>query len=182
MANEKIIQFFMAIFIAVAWIVCDFINVEAFDFLKADKYLYSIYWLAGLRLLAIILFGYVGFFGIFIGHAISSSLIRGFEPNEAIWLAFLSSSATLIAYKLWQFLLGKTDSFLGISPLQLFYLVVLNAGFVAIFRFTYLLHLNSEISLFLLYGTLAANISGSLLILYLIKVCNYFYRRVNQWL
>ncbi|WP_114651639.1 hypothetical protein [Polynucleobacter necessarius] len=177
MANKQIIQFFTAIFIAVIWIVCDFINVEIFYYLKTDKYLYSIYLLAGLRLLAIILFGYVGFFGIFIGHAISSSLMRGFEPNEAIWLALLSSSATLIAYKLWQFLFGKTDSFLDISPLQLFYLVVLNAGFVAIFRFTYLLQ-NNEISLFLLYGTLAANISESLLVLYLIKVCSYFYRRL----
>lgn len=179
MTNEKIIQLFTALFIAAAWIVCDFINSETFHFLKADKYLYSIYWLAGLRLLAIILFGYVGFFGIFIGHMISSILIKGFEPNEAIWLAFLSSSATLIAYKLWQFLLGKTDSFLGISPLQLFYLVVLNAGFVAIFRFTYLLHMNNEISLFLLSGTLAANISGSFLVLYLIKAGNYFYRRIK---
>lgn len=180
MANEKIIQFFTAISIAVAWIICDFINVEAFHFLRTDKYLYSIYWLAGLRLLAIILFGYVGFFGLFIGHSISSILVRGFEPNEAIWLAFLSSSATLIAYKLWQFLLGKTDSFLGISPLQLFYLVVLNAGLVAIFRFTYLFQIDKEISLFLLSGTVAANISGSLLILYLIKAANYCYRRIKH--
>lgn len=180
MTNEKVIQFFTAIFIAAAWIICDFINVEAFHFLKADKYLYSIYWLAGLRLLAIILFGYVGFFGILIGHMTSSILIKGFEPSEAIWLAFLSSSATLITYKLWQFLLSKTDSFLGISPLQLFYLVVLNAVFVSIFRFTYLFQMNKEIGLSILFGTVAANISGSLLILYLIKVGNYCYRRVKH--
>lgn len=178
MKNEKLVQLLTAVSIAAIWIICDFINMEIFHFLKTDKYLYSIYWLAGLRLLSIILFGYVGFIGIFLGQTFSSIFIKDLAPGESICLAFLSSLATLIAYKLWQLWIGKDDSFFGISPIQLFYLVIANATLVAMFRFGLLLAFNREVTENFFYGTVAANITGSLLVLYIIKAGNCIYRRI----
>lgn len=179
MANKKIIELMTIASIAIAWVMCDLINFEVFHFLKSDKYLYSIYLLAGLRLVAIILFGYIGFFGIFLGHTFASIAIRHLDATEAIWLGFLSSFASLLAHKLWQSFIDKNDSFYGISPIQLFYLVVINATLVALFRFSFLFITNHNTSIEIFYGTISANISGSLIFLYLIKAGNSAYRRIK---
>ncbi|MEY4495616.1 MAG: hypothetical protein RL744_680 [Pseudomonadota bacterium] len=180
MNKEKIIQALTAVCIALVWGICDFINHEALHFLKSDKFLYSIYFLAGLRLLAVILFGYVGFFGIFFGNAFSSILWRDYDPNDAIWLALLSSSAALFSYKLWQKLTATSDSFSGVSPRQIFYLIVLNGIITALFRFSYLFYINNQISSALIINTLAANISGAIFFLYIIKLSNNVYQRIRR--
>lgn len=180
MNQEKMIQALTVICIAVIWSICDFINHEALHFLKSEKFLYSVYLLAGLRLLAVILFGYVGFFGIFFGNAFSSILWRDYEPNDAIWLALLSSSAALFSYKLWQKLTTISDSFSGVSPLQLFYLIALNGMITALLRFSYIFYIDNQVSSALIINTLASNISGAIFFLYTIKLSNHLYRRMRR--
>jgi hypothetical protein len=180
MRKEKLIQASVALCVAVIWSICDFINHKALFFLQSDKFLYSIYLLAGLRLLAVILFGYIGFFGIFFGNAFSSIIWRDYEPNDAIWLALLSSSAALFSYKLWQKLADKNDLFIGVSPLQLFYLVALNGIITALLRFSYLFYIDDQTSSALIFNTLAANISGAFFFLYLIKLSSRLYKRIRH--
>jgi hypothetical protein len=173
--NEKISQAFLSLCIALLWIIFDRINLEFFDFLQSQKFLYSIYWLAGFRILAIVLFGYVGFFGIFLGYAISGILLRGFTPLDAICLGFLSSSAALISYKLWQRFSGTTNDFANVSLMQLFYLVALNGLITSILRSSYLL-IDRGISINIIVSTFAANISGALTFLFVIKSVGSLYR------
>jgi hypothetical protein len=135
-----------------------------------EPFLYAIYWLAGYRILAIILFGYVGFFGVLLGYVISGIFLRGFMPPDAIWLGLLSSSATLIGYKIWQKLSGKNDTFESVSFIALFYLVFLTSLITSIFRSAYLAFINTELSMEMLFSTLAANISGAFIFLFLVKI------------
>ncbi len=174
--NEKIIQVITSVCIALIWIIFDGINLEFFTFLQSQKFLYSIYWLAGFRILAIILFGYVGFFGIFLGYAISGILLRGFAPLDAICLGFLSSSAALASYKLWQRFSGAANDFSHVSFMQLFYLVALNGLITAILRFSYLQFIDKGISIDIVVSTFAANISGALAFLFAIKAASSLYQ------
>jgi hypothetical protein len=180
MNKEKIIQVLTVLCIAVVWGICDFINHEALLFTKSEKFLYPVYLLAGLRLLAVILFGYVGFFGIFFGNAFSSILWRDYEPNDAIWLALLSSFAALFSYKLWQKLTARNDSFSGVRPLQLFYLIALNGMITGSFRFSYLFYIDNEISSSLIFNTIASNISGALFFFFIIKLARNAYQRISS--
>lgn len=177
--NEKIISALTSICIALIWFSFDYINLNLFDFLQSQKFLYAIYWLAGFRILAIILFEYVGFFGIFLGYVISGILLRGFSPIDAICLGFLSSSAALISYKLWQRFLGTSNDFMNIRFIQLFYLVVLNGLITAILRFSYLLSIDKGISIDIVVRTFAANVSGALLFLFTIKTISNLYQRIR---
>lgn len=178
--NEKIIYVITSICIALIWVIFDRINLEFFNFLQSQKFLYSVYWLAGFRILAVVLFGYVGFFGIFLGYAISGILLRGFDPIDAICLGLLSSGAALISYKLWLRFLNTSDEFIKVKFIQLFYLVVLNGLITAILRFSYFQFIDKSISIDIVLSTFAANVSGALAFLFTIKVVSNIYQYLRS--
>jgi hypothetical protein len=163
--------------IALIWVTFDSINLHFGAFLYAEKYLYAIYWLAGFRILAIVLFGYTGFFGVWIGYAIGGILLRGFEPIDAIFLGLLSSAATLVSYSLWCKWVAVSNKFEGISFLGLFYLITINAVMTAFLRFSYLYFIKETVSINIMLKTFAANISGAILFLYALKLLFIAYTR-----
>lgn len=161
------------------WVIFDYINLITLHSLQSNPHLYTVYWLAGFRLLAIILFGYIGYIGIFLGYVISGILLRHFPVIDALSLGFLSSTATLIAYKLWQRSAEKSDEFHAVSFMQLFYLVALNGLITSFFRFSYLEVANKNYPISMLIGTFAANVTGALIFLYLLKIFTLIYQRLK---
>ena len=169
----------ITVVIALIWVIFDSINLKFGGFLHTEKYLYAIYWLAGFRILALILFGYAGFFGVWLGYAIGGILLRDFDPINAISLGFLSSSATLIAYACWCRWLAGNNKFHSVSLIHLFYLIAINAVLTAILRYSYLYFINESISPEIMLRTFAANISGAFVFLYTLKTLFFLYRKVR---
>ncbi len=167
-------------FIALTWVGLERINSGYFSFLKVSEFAYLIYWLAGLRLVAIILFGWIGFWGIFIGYVIGGIFLRGFSEVDALFLGFLSSIAPMIAYRYWQSAFKKDDDFDDVSFAQLCYIVFLNAYLTALFRNIYFFLIDKPYGIDQIAITFAANVLGSFIFLYILMFCNQIYKKIKK--
>jgi hypothetical protein len=165
--------------IASLWVIFDLLNISLLKPLQVNDFLYAIYLLAGFRLLAVILFGWTGVIGVFLGYLLSGLLLKNFEIQDAICLGALSSIAPFIAYKIWQKALNKSESFLNVSFLQLFYLILLNSVLNAFLRSFYLLVVGKAVGQGIVLGTFAANISGSILFLFGVKAIFNLYKNIS---
>ena len=168
----------IVISIATLWVLCDYLNLYLLNIFKVHDFLYAIYLLAGFRLVAVILFGWLGVFGIFLGYLLSGYFLRGFNIQDAICLGGLSSIAPYIAYKIWKIILNKTNDFLNVSFIDLFYLIMLSSIFSAAFRSSYLISVDQNISADILLSTFAANVSGAILFLFGLKTLFNLSRRL----
>ena len=167
-------------FIALTWIALEGINTGYLSFLKVTEFAYLIYWLAGLRLVAVILFGWVGFWGIFIGYVLGGIFLRGFSEVDAFFLGFLSSIAPMIAYRYWQNSFNKDDDFDDVSFVQLCYIVFLNSFLTALFRNFYFFFINKPYGINQIAITFAANVLGSFIFLYILMFCNRIYKKIKK--
>jgi hypothetical protein len=98
-----------------AWVCLDLIKDRYFDFLQVHEFLYSISVLSGIRLLVIILFGWLGALGLLIGYLFSSIFIREFSVEIALVLGLISALTPLLAFSLWKRLTGHSNNFKHVS-------------------------------------------------------------------
>ncbi len=127
MKNNHLQSALIVIAIAIIWLLLDSLNRKYFGFLQVSDFIYSIYWLSGIRLIAVILFGWLGVLGICLGYILGGINIRGFSYQDAISLGILSSLAPMIAYIIWQKLTKVGHLFENVSFPQLFCLVLLQS-------------------------------------------------------
>jgi len=166
--------------IAATWIALEAFNQGFFGFLRVTEFVYWIYWLSGLRLVAIILFGWVGFWGIFIGYVIGGIFLRGFSETDAFFLGLLSSLAPIIAYRFWQSATDKDDYFDDVNFVQLCYLVFLHSFLTALFRNIYFYIADRPYGMDQIMMTFSANVLGSFIFLYLLLFCNRLLKKIKK--
>lgn len=165
--------------IAIFWVLLDYLNKRYFSFLQVSDFVYSIYWLSGIRLIAVILFGWLGVLGIGIGYVVGGISIRGFTPQDALALGILSALAPLIAYRVWQHWTGINNDFKDVGIKQLFALVLLHSVLTAIFRNAYFLSAGKPNGLNQILTLFSANIVGTFLLLYLFRYLRHFYKLIK---
>lgn len=168
------------LFIAIFWVVLDYLNRQYFSFLQVSDFVYSIYWLSGIRLIAVILFGWLGVLGIGIGYMVGGIGIRGFTPQDAVALGILSASAPLIAYRIWQHYTKITNDFKDVGLRQLCALVFLHAALTAIFRNVYFYSAGKPNGLNQILTLFSANIAGTFILLYLFRYLRRFYKLIRR--
>jgi hypothetical protein len=166
--------------IAATWIALEAFNQGFFGFLRVTEFVYWIYWLSGLRLVAIILFGWIGFWGVFIGYVIGGIFLRGFSETDALFLGFLSSLAPIIAYRFWQSATDNDDDFYDVNFVQLCYLVFLHSFLTALFRNIYFYIADRPYGMDQIMMTFSANVLGSFIFLYLLLFCNRLYKKIKK--
>ena len=166
-------------FIASFWLALESINQGYFG-LNTDELIYFVYWLSGLRLVAIITFGWVGFWGILIGYFIGEIFLRGYSLIDATFLSILSSLAPMIAYRYWLSAYKKEDDFDDVHFLQLCYLVFLHSYLTALFRNVYFYIADKPYGIDQLTMAFAANVIGSFIFLYLLMYLNRFVKKMRK--
>lgn len=162
--------------IALSWFCLDLLNKNFFQFLQVNDFLYSIYWLSGVRLIAIILFGWLGALGLFIGYICGGILIRGFGVEAAISLGALSALAPLLAFTLWEKITGLSHDFKGVTVRNLLLLVLLHSSFTAVLRTSYFYFISEPKSIDYIVSVFMANLVGSTLLLYTLKCMHSAYK------
>ena len=166
--------------IAFFWVALDCLNKQYFSFLQVSDFVYSIYWLSGIRLIAVILFGWLGVLGIGIGYVVGGINIRGFTPQDAVALGVLSALAPLIAYRVWQHYTKITNDFKDVGLRQLFALVFLHSVLTAIFRNAYFYFAGKPNGLNQILTLFSANIAGTFILLYLFRYLRHFYKLIRR--
>jgi hypothetical protein len=166
-------------FIASFWLALESINQGYFG-LNTDELIYFVYWLSGLRLVAIITFGWVGFWGILIGYFIGEIFLRGYSLIDAASLSILSSLAPMIAYRYWLSAYKKQDDFDDVHFMQLCYLVFLHSYLTALFRNVYFYIADKPYGIDQLTMAFTANVIGSFIFLYLLMFLNRFVKKLRK--
>jgi len=164
--------------IASIWVLLDFLNTSFFGFLQVSPFIASIYWLSGVRIVAVILFGWLGVIGLIVGYFIGGVYIRGFNPQDAIILGILSALAPMIAYKTWQKINDIKDDFDGVSFYELISLVLLYSFIVTSFRGSYFFLTGRPSDPYNLALIFSSNVLGAIIMMYLIKYGQLLYRKI----
>jgi hypothetical protein len=172
-ATQQIVIVFGA---ALLWICLDLIKDSYFEFLQVNDFLYSIYLLSGIRLLVIILFGWLGALGLFIGHFISGVLIREFAIEVALTLGLISALTPLLAYGIWKRLTGLSSNFKNVSLGAIIVLVFLYSGLAAVVRGAYLYNADVAANLPFIWADFLSNAVGAFLFLCLLKLGNWAFK------
>lgn len=165
--------------IASFWLALESVNQGYFG-LNTDELIYFVYWLAGLRLVAIITFGWVGFWGILIGYFFGEIFLRSYSLLDASCLSILASIAPMIAYRYWQSAAKKQDDFDYVGFIQLCYLVFLYSYLTALFRSFYFYLADRPYGVDQLIMAFSANVIGTFIFLYLLMFLNRFLKRLRK--
>jgi hypothetical protein len=183
MPSQRLIQQIAVVFgIALTWLCLDLTKDSYFEFLQVSDFLYSIYLLSGIRLLMIILFGWLGALGLFIGYFTSGVLIRDFDIKVALALGLISALTPLLAYGLWKRLTGLSSNFKNVSHGAIIVLVFLYSGLTAAVRGAYLYNADITADLALIWADFLGNAVGSFLFLYLLKLGNWAFKSTKRGL
>lgn len=181
MPPQRLIQQIAIVFgVALTWACLDLIKDSYFEFLQVNDFLYSIYLLSGIRLLVIILFGWLGALGLFIGYFTSGVLFREFAIEVALALGLISALTPLLALSLWKRLTGLSSNFKNVSLGAIIVLVFLYSGLTAVVRGTYLYNAVITANLVLIWPEFLGNVVGSLLFLCLLKLGNWAFKYTKR--
>lgn len=174
MPLQRLIQQIAIVFgVALTWICLDLIKDNYFEFLQVNDFLYSIYLLSGIRLLMIILFGWLGALGLFIGYFTSGVLIREFAIEVALALGLISALTPLLAFGLWKRVTGLSSNFKNVSLGAMIVLVFLYSGLAAVVRGAYLYNSDVTANLAFIWADFMGNAVGAFLFLYSLKLGNW---------
>jgi hypothetical protein len=162
--------------VALTWICLDLIKNNYFGFLQVNDFQYSIYWLSAIRLLFIILFGWLGALGLFIGYFIGGFFIREFSVETALVLGLISALTPLLAFSLWKRFTGHSNNFRRVRLGGLLLLVFLHSAFTAAARAFYFYITSIDTAATFFWVDFLANTVGAILFLTLLKLGNWTFK------
>ena len=162
--------------VALTWVCLDLIKDSYFDYLQVNDFQYSIYLLSGIRLLMVILFGWLGALGLFIGYFSSGIVIREFSIEIALTLGLISALTPLLAFSLWKRLCGLSSNLKYVSVGALIVLVFLYSGLTTVVRGAYFYITDATVSPTFIWVDFLANAVGAFLFLYLLKLGNWAFK------
>ena len=162
--------------VALTWVCLDLIKHNYFGFLEVNDFQYSIYWLSAIRLLFVVLFGWLGALGLFIGYFTGGIYIREFSVETALAFALISALTPLIAFSLWKRLTGLSSNFKNVKLGALLLLVFLHSAFTAAARAIYFYITGIDKSATFFWEDFLANAVGAILFLYLLKLGNWAFK------
>ena len=162
--------------VALSWACLDLIKHNYFEFLQVNDFQYSIYWLSAVRLLFIILFGWLGALGLFIGYFSGGVFIREFSVEIALALGLISALTPLLAFSLWKRMTGFSSNFKNVRLGALLLLVLLHAAFTSAARGVYFYIADIDRSFTFFWADFLANFVGATLGFYLLKLGNWVFK------
>lgn len=160
--------------IIVAWWVTFYLNRLAFSYFDFSKVIISwVFIPAAVRMLAVMLAGWVGVIGLFLGSFSWSMLALGYTPAVTNVLIFstISSVGPMLALLICVWGLKIKDGFKGFSALNLLVLSAVSALFTSFSNNVAFYYLNLSPSILKGFGPMfMGDFFGILIVLYLIRL------------
>lgn len=165
-------------FVAVTWVLLFKLNQALFNLLDVSNLISLVFLPTGLRLIAVMLFNFNAFIGLFIGSFITSPTI-GNAWEQTIVLSFISAISPYLACKFSNYLLNINITLIGLTTRQLLLMSLTNALFNAILHnlYFYFSGLTTE---FVINTSkmLVGDLLGALLILYTLSFSIKLIRKI----
>jgi hypothetical protein len=153
------------------------LSIKIFSFSALDDLTHFIYLPAGIRLLAVAIYGWIGILGIMLGWFFCHIFAGEKTLLQGLCLGFVSGCTAYISLRVWQQFFRINNAFQGLTSQLAIYLVLISAVISALVRYFYLNHFDSLtpfLEVFLI--GLTGDILGSFIILYCIKGILYLKR------
>lgn len=170
--NLTIRSFFIQLsVISLLWVGLYQLNGWFFERLALSEHVSWIFLPAALRMIAVLVAGWVGVLGIFLGSLVTCLFVPGLsDPVDILMIASLSAlaptAALLVCARFW----GAKLNLAGLSPLHLLVLGTVAAGFTAILHNIYFVMLGKvEAVLESLSAMFVGDLVGTLVVLYAAK-------------
>lgn len=153
-------------------------SIKIFSFTGLDDLTYLIYLPAGIRLLAVAIFGWIGILGIMLGWFFCH--VFGGEKGlfECLFIGFISGLVAYISFRVWQVCFNINSALDGLNSRLAIFLILISAVISSYTRFLYL-NIVDPLTTFMptfLVG-LSGDIFGAFIVLYFIKGLLYLTRR-----
>lgn len=136
---------------------------------------------AGIKLLAVLLFGVRGAIGIFCGWVFCYLLANERTLLECFLIGLLSATVTYSGFRLWQWFFQINGSYQFLTARLLTYLILISASLTALMRYAFLA-ITTEGAPFLKVFSISfvGDVAGAFCLLYLIKVFLHLFRRAHD--
>lgn len=152
-------------------------GLEFFPFLMYGDLTQGFYWASGVRLLAVLLFGWLGALGIVCGWVFCYWLGGERTLLDCVLIGVLSGGAAYAALRLWQRCFQVDDGFELLTVRLLLFLVAISACISSFVRLAYLSVTEPELPLAWVFSLgFVGDILGCLAVLYLFKLTLHLYR------
>lgn len=169
-----------ALCIGAVFFTCRQINLQSLEFSVDNDLTHIIYFPAGIRLLAVLLFGWLGIFGILIGWIFCYFFAYEKSLLECIFLGLISGFTAYVSLLTWQFIYQINHSLNEMTAMQLLNLVFISSGISALIRFLYIYAQDQSIYFTTIFSVgLIGDILGTLILLYLIKLVLYGFKNIS---
>jgi len=170
---------FIIIGIASVWIALFVLNEYIFRFTQISPAINLIFIPAGLRLISVIVFSWLGVIGLFVGGVLIGIYFIELTPLQAILLAALSALSPFIAYSGIARALKLKPSLDGLSARDLLIITISAALLGSAFHSLFFL-LNGSVNTFMdpFIQIFIGDLLGMLLVLYCAKFGIWAYRQI----
>jgi hypothetical protein len=154
-----------------SFFITRYINVQVLPFLAYDDLTQFIYLPAGVRLLAVAIFGWFGAVGILWGWILCYLLVGEKSLMECFFLGITSGVTAIASLHIWQIVFRVDDAFSQINAKNLLSLITLSALISAFVRYAYILGGDPTADFIAIFSIgLIGDISGSIIVIYSIRV------------
>ena len=152
--------------------------IQVLPQLSYDEFTHLFYLPAGIRLLAVAIYGWIGILGIMLGWVFCHIFGGEKTLSECLYYGFISGFTVYISMLIWQRHYRINDNFEGITSLLAVYLVFICALISSLIRYIYLASIDPLTSFIMVFAIgFVGDILGSFFVLYAIKGGLYFYRQ-----
>ena len=118
--------------VAVAWFLLYHFNNWLFSSLSVSPQVSWIFLPAAIRMLAVVLFGWAGVLGLFLGALFTNQLFGEVAPVTAVTVSVLSALGPWLAFKACTHWLNLPDDLAGLKPGHLLILSAVGAFFICV--------------------------------------------------
>jgi hypothetical protein len=174
-ALQAIASFFfkllMVLSVAIVFCIARTFNIQHMSSLAIDGLTQWIYLPSGIRLVAVVIFGWLGAAGIFFGWIFCHVFNNEKTLYECMFIGVISGLTALISLRIWRLAFGVNEVLVQLNLRLLVSLVIVSAFISALVRFAYIFSVDSKASLLEIFTVgFIGDILGSFIVLYLIKL------------
>ena len=118
--------------VAVAWYLLYHLNQWLFASFSVSEQVNWIFLPAAIRMLAVVLFGWAGVLGLFLGALVTNQLFGEVSPVSAVTVSALSALGPWLAFRVCTQWLHLPDDLAGLKPHHLLILSAVGAFFICV--------------------------------------------------
>lgn len=160
--------------VACVWIIFYYVSVHVMAFFSYNDKTFWVFLPAGVRLVAVILFNWLGVVGLFIGSVLTPDDV---PFRDVLLLSAVSALTPKLALSTGRRLMNLCPEFVSLKPIHLLMLALMASSYNAVMRVWLINHLDNSQPMLNLLPMFVGDLVGTFIIFYLSVLCLWLAQR-----